>query len=112
MPQVSLRTLVICAALTFGLAGCGNRSPEPPPKVPVEPPPKVVAELATEKERARSLEAQKAEEARRREIAEKDASSWKTATMVSVIGIVVALIVGVGIGSRARGKAERNQHDK
>jgi hypothetical protein len=112
MPQVSLRALVICAALTFGLVGCGNRSPEPPPKVPVEPPTKVVAELATEKERARSLEAQKAEEARRREIAEKDASSWKTATMLSVIGIVIALIVGVGIGSRARGKAERTKHDQ
>lgn len=104
MFQVSLRALVVCAGLVSGLAACGDRNPEPPPKV--------AAQLATEKERARNLEAQKAEEARRREAAEREASTWKTATMVSVIGIVVALMIGAGIGSRARRKAERDQHDK
>lgn len=102
MSQLRLLALLVCASLALGLAGCGNKNSEPPPR----------EALATEKERARNLEAQKADEARRRETAEKDASAWKTATMVSLSGIVVALIVGVGIGSRARSKAERSHHDK
>lgn len=100
-----LRALILFlpVALAISLSGC-NKNPEPSPQV--------VAELATQKERAKNAEVSKAEEARKREIAEKDASSWKTATMLSVIGMVVALIVGVGIGSRVRKQAERSQHDK
>jgi hypothetical protein len=103
MSRISFRALLVCTALAFGLVGCG-KDPEPPPKV--------VAELATQKERARNLEAQKAEEARKREIAEKEASTWKTATMVVVIVSVVALLLGVGIGSRSRRKAEQDRNDR
>lgn len=70
-----------------------------------EPSPKVAAELATEKERARNAEVQRAEEARKREAAEKEADYLKTAVMVLVVSVGCALILGVGIGSRARKKA-------